>query len=128
MPKRALCMKCSLEFASEADYQKHKDAGHTGGGTPIAPSGQTVPAEFIAQVERIENKDTPPVAPTELPAAPVVAPIGLSYVYTGSCPSCNVAVSTLELDIEVEKAEQHVVVAFCPNCKKQLQTRKVEKL
>lgn len=55
-------------------------------------------------------------------------PIVLSYIYKGACPTCNSPVETLEQDIEIDGKVHHFVLAYCLNCKKQVETKKVPKL
>jgi transcription elongation factor Elf1 len=50
--------------------------------------------------------------------------IDLTYVFKGNCPTCGIAVTTLELDV----ASKHIVVAVCTRCNKQLATQTVAKL
>jgi hypothetical protein len=54
--------------------------------------------------------------------------VELIYRYQGECETCLVPVETLEIDVEMGDKVQHVCVAFCPNCKKQLAYRPVKKL
>lgn len=134
-----MCITCSLDFPTDADFLVHKKSGHTDmtKGTPLdGPSAVVVgpdikpTEEFAAQVARIEAKaNEPPPAPPkpnfpERPILPDPKPITLTYNYIGECPTCRNPVSTLELDV----AKVHCVVAFCARCNKQLASREEKKL
>ena len=122
MARTALCIPCNQEFPSEASFQEHKKSGHkTKGVSLVAPQGTPTP-EFLEQVQRIEGKKEP-VDNTNL-KMPDPKPISLTYVFVGECPSCHGPVTTLEVDVEKE----HVCICYCNNEKKQLESRKVEKL
>jgi hypothetical protein len=54
------------------------------------------------------------------------APIRLEYNYKGTCPDCASQVETIVL--ELDKKTRVTVVAWCPRCKKQLETREEAKL
>ena len=61
------------------------------------------------------------------------APMRLVYHFEGTCQTCGSDVETLTLDDLVEKNKKtikskQVVVAWCPNCKKQKRQRQVAKL
>lgn len=135
--------QCNVEFASDADYLKHKKAGHKGGlekAIPIeAPPVPTPPpgvpkeampsAEFMEQVARIESSGEKPASsdsaasqhPSELPKP---NPLVLTYLWIGQCPDDRTEASTFELDV----ADKHFCIAVCPTCKKQLDTKEVAKL
>lgn len=53
-------------------------------------------------------------------------PVRLTYKYEGNC-DCGSNVETLFVEVDGSK-KSHVCIAWCPGCKKQLQTRSVPKL
>jgi hypothetical protein len=124
-----------MEFSTDAEYKAHKESGHTLPGTPLpGPDGNPVAVpspDFIEAVERIKKQGEIQQLPEAVPNnSPIPAPIRLTYLYTGHCPDCNLVVNTLELDLTVGKTKEqvHVVAAFCPNCKKQIESREVQRL
>lgn len=54
------------------------------------------------------------------------AEIKLEYQFKGQCPDCASNVETIVL--ELDKKTRVTVVAWCPRCKKQLETREEAKL
>ena len=130
--------QCNVEFPSDADYLLHKKANHskeTLKGNRLEtsiPSGvppEALPSpEFIATINRLESQkqeeepsSRPSQHPTELPAA---APIKLTYVWTGECSEHRRPVSSLELDV----AEKHFSIAFCPAGNHQIEAKEVAQL
>lgn len=138
MPKM-ICVKCGLEFPSDAIYLAHKKGDHLTNldkgisieepPIPESPPGispEALPSpEFIEQINRIENKEeiqTPPSQhPTELPEA---EPIKLIYLFKGQCPEHRTPIDTLELDV----SDKHFVIAVCSTNKEQLETKEVASL
>lgn len=55
---------------------------------------------------------------------PKPQPINLEYKFTGTCPNCGIEVETLQVNI----AEDLVVIAYCNKDKQQLQYNKVSPL
>ncbi len=51
-------------------------------------------------------------------------PLKLTYVWEGTCPTCNTPVKTLALDI----ARRYVAIAYCPQCGKNVTERIVRRL
>ena len=126
MSKKALCISCGMEFPSEEAFQAHKDGGHKTKGDIVSPVTASLPnQDFIDAVNRIEKKDTPSKEDQQKDLKmPEPKPISLTYLYVGECPTCRGPVTTLEIDIE----KIHMCICYCNNCKKQLESRKVEKL
>jgi hypothetical protein len=97
-------------------------------------AGMPPDAEVVATVthadEPIQPQNTAPT-PSKKPAKP--APwraeggIHLEYKYVGYC-SCGFEIDTLTLDEVVDDKKVVVVVAWCNQCKKKWEQRKVAKL
>ncbi len=146
MARSFLCIKCNVEFPTDAIYMAHKKGDHKtylDQSTPLESlpvptpppgvplEGAEMPSkEFIEIVKRIEGEkeestptetSRPSQHPTELPKAD---PIKLEYIYRGVCPEDRAQITTLELDV----AEKHFCIAICSVCKKQLETKEVEKI
>ena len=131
MARHAICIKCNLDFPSEASYELHVKSGHTKQGIGVlitspnvAPEALPTP-EFMEALNRIEAKQeeakvTPPVIPVEV----VSDPIKLTYLFKGNCPTDKTVVETIELEAD----DKYYVIARCPTCKVQLETKKVVKL
>lgn len=143
MPKK-ICIPCSLEFDSVADYDEHDKSGHslkekgiTLGPPPppgVPPGVPLATPEFIQMAQNAKSSDSTAAPLPQHPplAKPEQKPIVLSYIYTGTCPTCNVNVGVVELDVELEvekkKVSRHFAVCICPVCKAQLTSREVVKL
>lgn len=126
---KAICVQCSQEFPSDDVFQEHKKSGHVTQGRPLVPPGQDVDPELLQQIQRIEEKkkDPEPEVPQKVELPPPT-PITLSYRYTGQCPTCRREVVTFPMDVKIKDVECHVVIAYCENCKTQLQSREEKKL
>lgn len=127
-----MCIPCSLEFSTEADFTVHKSSGHVDkskGLTLVGPGVEPDP-DFAATIARIEAKKnepqvmTAPPVHSPRPELPELQAVQLIYKYTGDCPTCRTPVSTLELDLD----QTHAVIAHCVKCNKQLEVRKEKKL
>lgn len=98
------CPKCDEVLYSKQDYIQHMEK-HKANEPTVIPKAQ-VQAQQAAQQ---------PLKPR---------PIKLKYVYEGGCTACGLPVETIELDV----ANQHVAVAWCSRCKKDITQNIVTKL
>lgn len=97
---------CGQIFFSRADLNAHKAAVHR------------------EQQKAVATK-IPDPTPAQLPIT-VKIPILLTYQYTGTC-DCGTNVETLNLD-DPHTSSKQALIAWCPICKKQLQTKTVNKI
>lgn len=121
-----LCERCGAQFKDNALYKQHR-VDHMQGRIPdkkVDPvSGEEIPTK----------KDKPEVKPVPTQSAAQIKDakpkkISLKYVFEGNC-ECGAKVDTLELDVGSDNTvRDHVVLAWCQNCKKQLRQRSVKKL
>jgi transcription elongation factor Elf1 len=109
-----ICPRCNQELPTKSEYVTHLDAHRLGKVT--APS-----AEQLREKAALAQAAQPQVAQQTRPEP---KPITLQYVYKGDCPKCVIAVETIEVDI----ANVHVAIAWCPRCKQQHEQREVHKL
>lgn len=115
MPK-AFCVRCSnedgeLQFDSVRELFEHEKSGHT-----IMP-------KMKEETKPQTKTETPPVAavvPNKIPEIPK-RPIGLFYKYEGACEDCGREVDTIEVGLGAHL----MMIAYCPNCKKQYSQTKV---
>ena len=120
---RIMCERCA-EHIPESQFKKHKiehQLGKLDDAEPINPAGEPLkPPEFI------EDKPKPaivvPVKGTE-----TKEPITIRYVMTGTCPTCNESVKTIELKGLPDK-DKTTCVAYCIRCDKNIQQRIVARI
>lgn len=94
---------CGQIFFSPADLQAHMVVAHQD------------------RVKKVETKLEPTV-----PKVVVKIPVTLHYQYSGTC-DCGTPVETLTID-DPHKASNQALIAWCPSCKKQLQTKTVGRI
>lgn len=104
---RAFCHVCSndergdVEFPTVRELNEHIKNGH-----PLPPKAEEAPPQSTPQVQQVA-----PVT-QEVPK-PKKKEVILVYKYIGSCESCSTELDT----IGVKVGSNHVMVAYCPNCK-----------
>ncbi len=92
------CPKCTRLFDSKTELSEHM-RNHE------APEKKVETPEVIVEPKKPQD-------------------IKLGYIYTGQCPKCSSAITTLELDV----LKKHFVVAHCTRCNKQLDSKEVVRL
>lgn len=144
MARESMCVQCSMNFLSYDEYEQHKRSGHTIPGITIVDPGQSLPSgipmsalpdeDFAQRIKEMEESQaTPPTDPItaeahkkemaarleDLKVKPKT--LILTYQWTGDCPTCVKAVSTLELKVE----KRCFSIAFCDQCRNQINQREV---
>lgn len=104
-PRLLPCKFCNKEFPDLESLQDHFEQDHDG----TAFTGDMGENSLDIQAD----------IPT--------TPLSLEYVYKGKCPSCRTGVETIILDIASVK-KNISVVAWCPMCKKQIESKEVPKI
>ena len=125
-----LCELCG-ENLPEDQYKKHK-VKHQLGELPeetINPMTGKPDGEHLVPVEEKKPIMTPELAEAHkiLSVSPPNEPIALHYVFTGTCPTCNEVVKTIELKGIPEK-DKTTVVAWCAKEERNIQQRIVAKI
>ena len=122
-----LCPICSttssiIELPSLADFDKHNKSGHTWFPDSMKKKKIVIPAH-----KRTLDRSTGQVVESEdqkLTQSEKPAKLKLTYKYQGSCSVCMGSVATLLVKIDKE----HVAVAWCNKCQKQIDQQKVKPL
>lgn len=118
-----LCERCGAEFQGEGEYRQHK-VDHSLGKIKDVSINPVTGEEDVEPEVAPEGKAAKPTVPPVLAKEEVIRPIKLKYLYEGRCPECLTPVETIELDV----ANHHVAIAYCPNCKQQRAQREVVSL
>lgn len=131
--KTFLCEKCSFEAKSDQDYKQHRIDHNLG--KEFKPYMHPVTGEPVEAIDTIQPENKPAVEAPVMPQKGLksvgstnITPITLKYIFEGTCPVDNNRIETIPLDIEIEKNKKFVVIAWCNNCKKNIQQRVVNKL
>lgn|SRR3990167_395733 len=131
-----LCERCGYETKNHSEYLQHR-IDHTNGN--IKAIHPVTGEAYVTGGEDKKPLAQPPITTQVTSNAPQPMPvrtqwpqkgesITLKYLYTGTCPTCSTVIETIPLDIEVEKQKKFIVIAWCPNEKKNIQQRMVTKL
>lgn len=106
----AICPICSkeqevVEFSTVKELMEHNKKYHS------------VTSPATPQSTKDKKVDTPTSQPKPLPKKVIV----LEYKYSGDCEVCGREIDT----IRVSLIEFDMMIAYCPNCKKQFKETKV---
>ena len=134
-----MCERCAQNIP-DSQFKKHKiehQLGKLDDAEPVNPAGEPLkPPEFIKgeiknNQEGLQDRSaihgSKPATVVPVKDTETKEPITIRYVMTGTCPTCNESVKTIELKGLPDK-DKTTVVAYCLKEDKNIQQRIVAKI
>lgn len=116
-----ICNNCptgSTTYPTMYSLQQHIREEHL----PQRRSDYKIPPTVVEKAQQVKVPIPPPASLVSVePSKPKRKPVLLKYQYQGECETCGVPVETHEIKVETGL----YMIAWCPNCRKQLKDLKV---